>query len=180
MKYFALMVVVFAALVAVMADPAAMEVAAADDRSAETLMVDAATAPIVAASAAPMPPVPTYSSAVEFERGPGGHFYTDAVIGGTSVRFLVDTGATGIALTEADARRLGLPFDPHEFHVVGRQVSGEVRGKPVTLTEVRVGGKVVRDIEATIIEGGTMNLLGQSFLTRAGRIEMDGDTMVLR
>ena len=177
MRMFALLIVAFAGLVALMADMDRFQAEMGEEPD-PIIVEQAAPVPAVPMSAAPL--TPTYSNAVQFERGAGGHFYTDAVIGGTSVRFLVDTGATGIALTEADARRLGLPFHTTEFAVVGRQVSGVVRGKRVLLPEVRVGGKSVRDVEAVIIEGGTMNLLGQSFLTRAGTIQMDGDTMVLR
>ncbi|MCM8558183.1 retropepsin-like aspartic protease family protein [Sphingomicrobium sediminis] len=119
------------------------------------------------------------SGPVKFDRGAGGHFYANANIRGSTIRFLVDTGATGVALTEADARKIGLHFSPSEYRVVGRQVSGLVRGKNVTLDSITVGSKTVRNVDAVIIQGGTMSLLGQSFLTRAGKLEMDGDTMIL-
>ena len=179
MKNFALMVIGLAVLIGLMmpADPGAQTA----ETSGETLVVGA---PAEAGGATiPAAPVTTaYSSggAVAFEPGANGHFHTEASIGGTKVRFLVDTGASVVALTEADAWRVGIPFSTSDFVPVGRQVSGELRGKPVMLGEVRVGSKVVRDVEAVIVEGATMNLLGQSFLRRAGRIEMDGETMVLR
>ena len=113
-------------------------------------------------------------------RSPDGHFYADAQVNGVTVRFLVDTGASGVALSAADARRVGLPFFPTEFTAVGRGASGEVRGKLVTLDRVTLGGKSVENVGGAILEGSEMSLLGQSFLSRMGTIEMTPDRMVIR
>ena len=178
MRNFAFMVIGLAALIGLMMpdDPGALTAAAPE----KTLVVGAPTEGSAAGTPAPVTTAYSSGGSVAFEPGANGHFHTEASIGGTKVRFLVDTGASVVALTEADAWRLGIPFSASDFVPVGRQVSGELRGKPVMLSEVRVGSKVVRDVEAVIVEGATMNLLGQSFLTRAGKIEMDGETMVLR
>jgi aspartyl protease family protein len=114
------------------------------------------------------------------ERGPGGHFYADAQVNGMTVHFLVDTGASGVALTTADAQRVGLQFSATEFTPVGGGASGEVRGKLVMLDRVALGGRTVENVEGAIIEGGQISLLGQSFLTRMGTLEMNGDRMVIR
>ena len=114
------------------------------------------------------------------DRGPDGHFYADAQVNGVTVHFLVDTGASGVALSAADARRVGLPFFPTEFTAVGRGASGEVRGKLVTLDRVSLGGKSVDNVGGAILEGSEMSLLGQSFLSRMGTIEMTPDRMVIR
>ena len=180
MKGFSILVVLFALMVAFGAREVDLGPRAEED--AEVEVVDAWAAALAEAKAtASASSSPAYSTGpVTFDRGAGGHFYTDAQIGPASVRFLVDTGATGIALTEKDARAIGIALNPAQYHVVGRQVSGHVRGQMVVLPEVRVGPKIVRDVDAVVIEGATMNLLGQSFLTRAGKIEMDGEKMVLR
>jgi aspartyl protease family protein len=109
-----------------------------------------------------------------------GHFYADAQVNGTTVHFLVDTGASGVALSVADARRVGLPFFSSEFTSVGRGASGDVRGKMVMLDRVTLGGKSVDNVGGAILEGGEMSLLGQSFLSRMGTIEMTSDQMVIR
>ena len=109
-----------------------------------------------------------------------GHFYADAQVNGVTVHFLVDTGATGVALSAADARRVGLPFFQTEFTAVGRGASGEVRGKLVTLDRVSLGGKSVENVSGAILEGSEISLLGQSFLSRMGTIEMTPDKMVIR
>ncbi|MEO5577558.1 MAG: TIGR02281 family clan AA aspartic protease [Sphingomicrobium sp.] len=114
------------------------------------------------------------------QRAPDGHFYADAQVNGITVHFLVDTGASGVALSAADARRVGLPFFPTEFTAVGRGASGEVRGKLVTLDRVSLGGKSVDNVGGAILEGSEMSLLGQSFLSRMGTIEMTPDRMVIR
>jgi len=132
-----------------------------------------------------LPAAPLAASAVSGQgttlaRGPDGHFYADAKVNGVTVHFLVDTGATGVALSAADARRVGLPFFSSEFAAVGRGASGEVRGKLVTLDRVSLGGKSVDNVSGAILEGSEMSLLGQSFLSRMGTIEMTADRMVIR
>ncbi len=117
---------------------------------------------------------------ITLDRAPDGHFYADAQVNGTTVHFMVDTGATGVALSADDARRVGLPFFSSEFSAVGRGASGEVRGKIVTLDRVTLGGKSVENVSGAILEGSEMSLLGQSYLGRMGSIEITGDRMVIR
>ncbi len=123
---------------------------------------------------------PVSGQGTTLDRGPDGHFYADAQVNGVTVHFLVDTGASGVALSAADARRVGLPFFQTEFAAVGRGASGEVRGKLVTLDRVSLGGKSVDNVSGAILEGSEMSLLGQSFLSRMGTIEMTPDRMVIR
>lgn len=117
---------------------------------------------------------------ITLDRAPDGHFYADAKVNGMTVHFMVDTGATGVALSAEDAQRVGLPFFANEFTAVGRGASGEVRGKLVTLDRVALGGKSVSNVSGAILEGSEMSLLGQSFLGQMGSIEIKGDRMVIR
>lgn len=114
------------------------------------------------------------------ERESNGHFYVHAKVNGELVRFLVDTGASGVALTVEDAQRIGIPFDPNEFQYIGEGASGPIRGKPILLHEVDVDGKKVNDVSGAILEGSELSLLGQSYLSRMGEVQMRGDYMVLR
>ena len=114
------------------------------------------------------------------ERSSGGHFYVDAEVNGQLVRFVVDTGATSVALTVEDARRIGLPFSTSEFQVVGTGASGPVRGQSITLDKVSVDGKEVRGVSGAVLEGLGVSLLGQSYLSRIGGVEMSGDYMRLQ
>ncbi len=107
------------------------------------------------------------------ERKNDGHFYVDAMVNGQLVRFLVDTGATGVALTAKDARHVGLFFSPGEFTIVGRGASGEVRGKLVTIDRISLGHMEATKVPGAIIDDGLdISLLGQSFSV-ADRIGAD-------
>jgi aspartyl protease family protein len=110
------------------------------------------------------------------ERSDGGHFYADVEVNGELVHFLVDTGATSVALTERDAERIGLEFDSGGYEQVGMGASGPVRGKFVTLDRVSLDGKTAHKVEGAILEGSDISLLGQNYLGRFS-IEMRGDTM---
>jgi aspartyl protease family protein len=110
------------------------------------------------------------------ERSGGGHFYANVEVNGELVRFLVDTGASGVALTEADAERIGLDFDRRAYEQVGVGASGPVRGKFVTLDKVSLDGKAAYDVDGAILEGSDISLLGQDYLGRFS-VEMRGETM---
>lgn len=114
------------------------------------------------------------------EREGNGHFYVHAKVNGELVRFLVDTGASGVALTEKDARRVGIDFSPGEFEEVGQGAAGPIRGKLVTIKTVDVEGKKVTNVRGAVLQGSELSLLGQSYLSRIGGVEMRGDYMVLR
>jgi aspartyl protease family protein len=109
-------------------------------------------------------------------KGAGGHYWIAGSINAQSVQFLVDTGATSIALNDGHARRLGI-----DYRVIGRPLqvstaSGTVRGWQVSLDRVKVGELEVLGVEAVVLEGGypVDALLGMSFLGRVGwRVEQD-------
>jgi len=115
------------------------------------------------------------------EREANGHFYTHAKVNDSElIHFIVDTGASVVALTVDDARRLGIDVDPSEFTVIGEGASGLVRGKDVMLKSVEVDGKRVENVRGVVLEGSRLSLLGQAYLTRMGEVEMSGDYMVLK
>ena len=114
------------------------------------------------------------------EREANGHFYVHAKVNGELVRLMVDTGAFGVALTTEDAKRAGIAFSPAEFDYVGEGASGPVRGKLVTIDEIDIDGKKVEDVSGAVLEGSNLSLLGQSYLSRMGEVQMRGDYMVLR
>jgi aspartyl protease family protein len=117
---------------------------------------------------------------VILDRREDGHFYATADVSGKPVLFLVDTGASIIALTGKDARALGLSWDERELKVVGRGVSGDVYGTDITLDKVAVGDVEFRNLRASIIpEGLDISLLGQNFLGRAKTVSINGDRMTI-
>ena len=120
------------------------------------------------------------SGTVTLERSSDGHFYADARVNGATVHFLIDTGASGIALTADDARRAGLAFDAGNTEVIGTGASGAVMGHWVELNRVELGLKSVNNAPAVILEAGDRSLLGQSFLSKFGSVEIRDNLMVLR
>lgn len=113
------------------------------------------------------------------ERSPGGHFYAVAEVNGEPIRFIVDTGASTIAFSEADAKRARLPFDRASFRPVGRGASGIVNGQEVTVGEIALDGKKGQGLRGVVMEGAEMSLLGQNYLRRLD-VRISGDTMTLR
>ena len=118
--------------------------------------------------------------AIRLSRRPDGHFYADAKVNGSTVNFLVDTGASGIALAYSDAKRAGIHVDRSDFYVVGQGASGPVRGQVVRIDDVKLGGEHATHVQGIVMDGGEQSLLGQSFLERFGSVEIRGDTMTLR
>ena len=109
-----------------------------------------------------------------------GHFYATATVNGQPIEFLVDTGATTVALTVDDARRVGIAVDPSRFEVVGTGASGDVRGQPVTIPSISLNGKEARSLDGAVLEGLEVSLLGQTFLSRFEEVRISGGEMILR
>ena len=109
-----------------------------------------------------------------------GHFYVHATVNGQLIRFLVDTGATTVALTTEDADRIGEKVSPSSFHVVGEGAGGPVRGERVTIESIEIEGKRVENVRGVVLEGLGQSLLGQNYLSRMGSVEMTADEMIIR
>jgi aspartyl protease family protein len=118
---------------------------------------------------------------VSIGRDHRGHFKAHGRIDGRQVSFMVDTGASVIALTEREADRLGIRPARNTFTASVQTANGVVRAAPVTLSSVDIGGLVVRDVRALVVGGGglTENLLGLSYLTRLKRFEYANNKLVL-
>jgi aspartyl protease family protein len=128
------------------------------------------------------PPTPARQSprGVALNRSDNGHFFAQGDVDGAPVNFLVDTGASVIALTATDAQKLGQTWYPNELEMVGRGVNGDVIGKPITLGRVRIGDIEVTNVRAIIVpEGLDHSLLGQSFLSKVQNVNISGDRMTL-
>lgn len=109
-----------------------------------------------------------------------GHFYANVDVNSNDIRFMVDTGASGIALTGDDAEALGLSWRDDELQVVGRGAGGKVYGKRVRLQSVELGDVHIADVDAVIIPKGLhVSLLGQSFLSKAQTVKIEDNQMVI-
>jgi len=127
-------------------------------------------------------PAAAASSAIEvtLQRSSDHHFYANANVNGRDVRFLVDTGASEIALTEDDAEKVGIKFDPSKYELLGEGASGFVRGQYVNLDDLRLDGIHQNGTKAVVVEGAAVSLLGQPFLENIDEIVIRKDEMVLR
>lgn len=108
-----------------------------------------------------------------------GHFVTTGNINGTSIRFLVDTGASMISLGAADARRIGIDASKGQIGYT-QTANGVTQVTLVKLNAVRVGEIVLNNVNATVHQHDLpIALLGMSFLNRM-EIQQNGHTMTLK
>jgi aspartyl protease family protein len=109
-----------------------------------------------------------------------GHFFTVAVVNGVSIRFLIDTGATLVTVSSADARRAGVNYLAGE-RVIMQTANGTAPAYRVKLDSVRLGEIVLNNVDGMVVEGnalGGVGLLGMSFLNRT-EMKRESDTMTL-
>jgi aspartyl protease family protein len=113
-------------------------------------------------------------------RSENGQFSTDGRVDGRPISFMVDTGASQIALRESEAARLG--YRPHERDYVVKihTANGEGRAAPIELDTVQVGDIIVRDVPALVVSDRALNvnLLGMSFLSRVRWVHERGQLVL--
>jgi len=126
-------------------------------------------------------PMQTAGRSVSIPRDARGHFQTEGRIDGQRIGFMIDTGASMIALNESSAARFGLRPSSGDYNAMVTTANGKVRAARTRLAMVDVGGLVVRDVEAMVLpdEALSENLLGLSFLSRLKRFEYANGKMVL-
>lgn len=118
------------------------------------------------------------ASKIVLTAGSGGHFMTMGSINGQSVQFMVDTGATVVALSQVDAQRMGINY-LQGTPVTMRTAGGDVQAHRVMLSRVRVGEVELTNIEAVVQPTPLpFVLLGNSFLTRF-QMKRENDLMTL-
>lgn len=128
--------------------------------------------------ASPARAAPASSEAIV--KSADGHFWAIGRVNGGSVRFLVDTGATAVALTPTDAARLGLR--PEDLHYSTKVVTagGSTRAAAVRIASMTVSGATLRNVDALVIEKGLdTSLLGMSYLGRLARFEATQTSLIL-
>jgi aspartyl protease family protein len=139
--------------------------------------------PVAVATMAPAaPPTPPLGSGeASIAKSPDGHFWADADVDGHSLHFLVDTGATAVALTSDDARTLGIDPTTLTYSYSVMTANGPARAAAVKLGLVSVGRAEVADVDAFVIDKGLQtSLLGMTYLGKLSKFEATPDAMVLR
>ena len=148
-----------------------------------TQMNKAAPAPAMMAArpAMPIAPVPSNARSVTVSRNRNGHFQVEGRVDGRRMDFMVDTGASVIALTASSAATLGIHPAEREFTMMVRTANGTVRAAPAALDRVEIGDLTVRNVAAMVMPDGALsdNLLGLTFLSRLHRFEYSEGKLVL-
>lgn len=171
-----------AALVATLNFPSNIESISTDEENGPPDTFSYQSRSASSASSAPTTATNVWDSADghTLTRGRDGHFYASARIDGRDVNMMVDTGASVIALTGRDASAIGLRWNESDVGPVARGASGTVYGVRTRLREVEIGGMKRQNVSAMIIPRGLdVSLLGQSYLSQIGTVEITGNEMVL-
>jgi aspartyl protease family protein len=125
---------------------------------------------------------PQVFSATEVKADRNGHYFVAADINGTTVAVMVDTGATGVALSYDDAEKVGLHPHGLDFDTPINTANGVVQAAPVKLRRVEVDNVRVRDVEGLVLPDGAMrgSLLGMSFLSRLSSFRIENGILYLK
>lgn len=107
-----------------------------------------------------------------------GHFWVEARVDGTPVKFLVDSGATMTTIDRATARRAGLAVNPQRDQLV-RTGNGMIRVSSATAREIAIGPIDRRRVRMHIAEMDNINVLGMNFLSSLDRWGVEGRWLVL-
>ena len=119
--------------------------------------------------------------AAALRKADDGHFWAEATVNGSAVRFMVDTGASTVALTALDARRAGIPEGSLTFNIPVNTANGQTFAAGVRLDAVSIGNVRLENVDAVVLrEGLSTSLLGMSFLGRLSKVEATPETLILR
>lgn len=124
---------------------------------------------------------PVGGRSLSIPRDGRGHFQTDGRIDGQRIGFMVDTGASVVALNETSAARFGLRPSRSDYNANVTTANGTIKAARTRIAMLDVGGLIVRDVDAMVLpdEALSENLLGLSFLSRLKRFEYANGQMVL-
>jgi len=110
-----------------------------------------------------------------------GHYWATAYVNGTPVKFLVDTGASLVALTLQDARKAGIDTDKLQKNAEVRTAGGKVQAATAFIEKIEIDGVKIENVQAVIIDKGLEHsLLGMSFLNRLDRWDVTANAIVIK
>jgi aspartyl protease family protein len=149
--------------------------------SAAVLSAPVAASVTAEPTSAPVAATSTGNRDASIPKSADGHYWAQADVNGSAVRFLVDTGATAVSLSPEDARRLGFSPETLTFGYKVMTASGEARAAKIQLNSVSVGDARLDGVEAYVIEKGlTQSLLGMSYLGRLSTFQATQTALILR
>jgi aspartyl protease family protein len=109
---------------------------------------------------------------------PDGYAYVTAAVNGADMLMAFDTGASAVALTQADAIKAGVAGNLN-YSLSFSTANGHGRGAPVMLREIRIGQLVIQDVQAVVMQDMQVSLLGQTFLHRLHSYQMQDGVLTL-
>jgi aspartyl protease family protein len=141
----------------------------------------ASATPVAASAVAVETPAYAGGRSLNVARDGRGHFVTEGRIEGQRIGFMIDTGASVVALNETSAARFGLRPTPGQYNATVTTANGTVKAARTRLAMIEVGGILVRDVEAMVLPDQALseNLLGLSFLSKLKRVQYADGQMVL-
>jgi clan AA aspartic protease (TIGR02281 family) len=116
------------------------------------------------------------------QRGNDGSFAFDAVVNGSHVRMLFDTGATVVGLRAEDADRLGIQVSNLTYSAKIKTANGTAEVAPITIDTMIIGNITLRKVSGFVAKEGALpqNLLGQTFLARLSGFNVENNLLILR
>lgn len=127
-------------------------------------------------------PPPMLFSATELKADASGHYFAKADINGASIAVMVDTGASGVALSYEDAEKAGLRPRGLDYDIPVSTANGIVKAARVKLRRVEVDNVRVRDVDGMVLPQGAtrISLLGMSFLSRLSSFRIEDGVLYLK
>lgn len=125
--------------------------------------------------------ISTSGRKVRIKAGHGGHFYTEVRMNNRTVKVLVDTGATMVAINETTARKIGIRLKASDFKYKVNTANGVAKMAAATIKEIRIGNIRVQNVRAGVSRDGALSttLLGMSFLNQLKRFGVSNQTLLL-
>ncbi len=109
-----------------------------------------------------------------------GHFYINAKINNSEIRFMIDTGATNVSLSLKDAKKAGINIDQLVFNQIYQTANGKALAASINLKEIEIEGLVFRDVKASVNQSDMeISLLGMNFLKQMKKYEFGKDQLTL-
>ncbi len=139
-------------------------------------------APSVASLSVEIPQPATARRMATIRSRPDGHYWTRALVNKKStVEFMVDTGASVVALTYKDAQKMGLRPDKLDYRWEIRTAGGVTMGASVKIDSIQINQVHVKNVDAMVLRTDLeQSLLGMSFLRELYSYEFRGDRMLIR
>ena len=120
-------------------------------------------------------------TATAISKARDGQFWVDARVNNSSIKFLVDTGASIVALTPLDAQKAGIALGNLQYTVPINTAAGQIMAASTRLSLISVGNVTVYNVRAVIIPKGlSHSLLGMSYLGELQRVEASKNLLILR